>query len=187
MRGQFNGYRDEPGVASDSTVETYAALRLEVDSWRWDGVPFFIRAGKSLAMTATEVRVEFKRPPLTRLAPGTGNHVRLRLTPELRIALGVQIKAPGGAMVGVPTELSLLHHDTTDEMSAYERLLGDAMLGDPTLFARQDAVEAAWTVVEPVLDDVTPIHPYAPGSWGPAEAEALTAEVGGWDVPGSLT
>jgi len=186
VRGQFTGYRDEPGVAPDSAVETFAALRLESDSWRWDGVPFFIRAGKSLPMTATEVRVELKRPPLTRLAPGTGNHLRLRLTPDLRIALGVQVKRPGGAMVGMPTELSLLPPDPGDEMSAYERLLGDALNGDPTLFARQDAVEAAWAVVDPVLGDVTPVHSYAPGSWGPTEAQAMTADIGGWDVPGSL-
>jgi len=186
VRGQFTGYRDEPGVAPDSAVETFAALRLEIDSWRWDGVPFFIRAGKSLPMTATEVRVELKRPPLTRLAPGTGNHLRLRLTPDLRIALGVQVKRPGGAMVGMPTELSLLPPDPGDEMSAYERLLGDALNGDPTLFARQDAVEAAWAVVDPVLGDVTPVHSYAPGSWGPTEAQAMTADIGGWDVPGSL-
>ncbi len=183
VRGQFVGYRDEKGVAPDSTVETYAALRLAVDSWRWDGVPFFIRAGKSLPLTATEVRVELKRPPLTTLAPGTGNHIRFRLTPDLWIGLGALIKQPGEAMVGVPTELALVERKVCDEMSAYERLLGDAMAGDQTLFARQDAVEAAWSVVDPVLGDATPIHPYQPGSWGPAEADRLTADVGGWDDP----
>jgi glucose-6-phosphate 1-dehydrogenase len=129
------------------------------------------------------VRVKFKRPPLTQLAQGCGNYVRLRLTPELSVALGVSVKKPGGTMVGEPTELSLLHHETGDEMSAYERLLGDAMAGDQTLFARQDAVEAAWTIVDPVLGNAAPIHAYQPGSWGPAEAESLTAEVGGWSNP----
>jgi glucose-6-phosphate 1-dehydrogenase len=183
VRGQFDGYRDEPGVAADSGVETYAALRLAVDSWRWDGVPFFIRAGKSLPVTATEVMVELKRPPLTTLAPGMGNHLRFRLTPDLRLALGALIKRPGESMVGEPTELALIDRPTCDEMSAYERLLGDAMAGDQTLFARQDAVEAAWSVVDPVLGDATPIQPYAPGSWGPAAADALTADVGGWANP----
>ncbi|GLH70189.1 glucose-6-phosphate 1-dehydrogenase [Geothrix rubra] len=183
VRGQFQGYRDEPGVAPDSTVETFAALRLEVDSWRWEGVPFFIRAGKCLPVTATEVKVKFKRPPLTRLAPGIGNHLRLRLNPELSIALGARVKKPGEEMIGEPTELSLVHHESGDEMGAYERLLGDAMGGDATLFARQDAVEAAWAIVDPVLGHATPVHPYQPGTWGPAEAAAMTAEVGGWSDP----
>jgi len=183
VRGQFQGYRDERGVAQDSTVETYAALRLEIASWRWDSVPFFIRAGKCLPVTATEVVVKLKRPPLTRLAPGIGNHLRLRLNPELSIALGARVKKPGGEMVGEPTELSLVHHPGGDEMSAYERLLGDALQGDPTLFSRQDAVEAAWAVVEPVLACAGPAHPYQPGTWGPAEADPMTAEVGGWANP----
>jgi len=183
VRGQFQGYREEPGVAPDSEVETFAALRLAVDSWRWEGVPFLVRAGKNLPVTATEVMVKLKRPPLTRLAPGIGNHVRLRLNPELTIALGARVKKPGGAMVGEPTELSLFHHATRDEMSAYERLLGDAMAGDATLFARQDAVEAAWAIVGPVLGSAVPVRSYRPGSWGPAEAEALAAGVGGWADP----
>jgi glucose-6-phosphate 1-dehydrogenase len=185
VRGQFDGYRNERGVAPDSTVETYVALRLAVDSWRWDGVPFFIRAGKALPLTATEVRVELKRPPLTTLAPGTGNHIRFRLTPDLWIGLGALIKKPGEAMVGEPTELALVERDVCDEMSAYERLLGDATAGDQTLFARQDAVEAAWAVVDPVLGDATPIHAYKPGTWGPVEADGLTTGVGGWEDPGT--
>jgi glucose-6-phosphate 1-dehydrogenase len=185
VRGQFDGYRNERGVAPDSTVETYVALRLAVDSWRWDGVPFFIRAGKSMPLTATEVRVELKRPPLTTLAPGTGNHIRFRLTPDLWIGLGALIKKPGEAMVGEPTELALVERDVCDEMSAYERLLGDATAGDQTLFARQDAVEAAWAVVDPVLGDATPIHAYEPGTWGPVEADGLTTSVGGWEDPGT--
>ncbi|MCA9529457.1 MAG: glucose-6-phosphate dehydrogenase [Myxococcales bacterium] len=183
VRGQFRGYRDEPGVAADSNVETYAALRLEVDSWRWTGVPFFIRAGKCLPVTATEVRVELKRPPVSKFAAGDENYLRLRLTPELNIALGASIKKPGEAMVGELNELSLVHHETGDEIGAYERLLGDAMEGDATLFARQDAVEAAWEIVDPVLDAQAPVSPYEPGSWGPKDAARLTADVGGWADP----
>jgi glucose-6-phosphate 1-dehydrogenase len=183
VRGQFDGYRKESGVASTSQVETFAAVRLDIDSWRWDGVPFFIRSGKCLAVTATEVMVDLKRPPLAKLGTGNGNYLRFRLTPELSIALGASVKKPGEAMVGEPTELSFLEHSTGDEMSAYERLLGDAMAGDATLFARQDAVEAAWTVVDPVLGNATPAYPYAPGTWGPVEADRLTADVGGWARP----
>ncbi len=178
VRGQFRGYRHEPEVAADSKVETYAALRLHIDSWRWDGVPFFIRAGKRLPLTATEVIVRLKRPPLTKLASGQGNYLRLRLTPEVEIALGARVKKPGEAMLGEPVELSLIHHPE-GEMSAYERLLGDAMGGDATLFARQDAVEAAWSVVEPVLS-ANDVLEYEPGSWGPEEANRLTSQVGGW-------
>ncbi len=184
VRGQFAGYRDEKGVAADSSVETYAAVRLAVDSWRWDGVPFLIRAGKKLATTATEVRVELKRPPLTTMAPGTGNYLRMRLTPDLTIAFGALIKRPGEALVGEPTELALVDREICDEMSAYERLLGDAMAGDQTLFARQDAVDAAWAIVDPILGDAVPVHTYAPGSWGPSEADRLASDVGGWDEPG---
>lgn len=181
VRGQFAGYRDEEGVAADSNVETFAALRLEIDSWRWNGVPFFIRAGKNLPVTATEVVVELKRPPIQKLATGEENYLRLRLTPELSIALGVRVKKPGGEMIGEPTELTLLQQPKGDEMGAYERLLGDAMAGDATLFARQDAVEAAWAVVDPILGDATPIHTYEPGSWGPAAADPLNAD--GWAQP----
>ncbi|MBI3504242.1 MAG: glucose-6-phosphate dehydrogenase [Proteobacteria bacterium] len=183
VRGQFEGYRQERGVAPASNVETFAALRLTIDSWRWDGVPFFIRAGKCLPVSATEVVVAFRRPPLTKLAPGKGNHLRLRLSPELQIALGATVKMPGGALVGAPTELSLIDRPKGDELSAYERLLSDAIAGDPTLFARQDAVEAAWAIVDPVLGDPTPVLPYAPGSWGPAAADRLTEAVGGWAQP----
>ncbi len=180
VRGQFEGYRQEPGVAPDSHVETFVALRMEIDSWRWDGVPFFIRTGKNLPITSTEAVVKLKRPPLTKLAAGQGNSLRLKLNPELNITLGAQIKKPGSAMVGEPTQLSLAHHSRSDEMSAYERLLGDAMSGDTALFAREDAVEAAWAVVQPVLGNVTPVHSYAPGTWGPAQAEHLTEQAGGW-------
>jgi len=184
VRGQFEGYLQETGVAPNSTVETFAALRLDIDSWRWDGVPFLVRAGKNLPVTATEVIVALKRPPMTKLAPGKGNYFRFRLGPDLSIGLGTQVKVPGGAMVGKLTELSLLDLPHGDEMSAYERLLGDAMEGDATLFARQDAVDAAWKVVDSVLGDATPVHSYARGSWGPAEAGRLATDVGGWACPG---
>jgi glucose-6-phosphate 1-dehydrogenase len=180
VRGQFRGYRSEPGVAPDSQVETFAALRLDIDSWRWEGVPFFIRAGKSMPLTSTEVIVNLKRPPLAKFTPGSSNYVRLQLTPDVVIALGVQVKKPGETMEGEPTELSFFRHEGTDEMEAYERLLGDAMNGDPTLFARQDAVEAAWKIVDPILGNVVPVHEYEPGSWGPKESDELTACVGGW-------
>ena len=187
VRGQFQGYRSEPGVAPDSNVETYVALRLEIDSWRWDGVPFFIRAGKRLAASETEAIVRLKRPPLTKLAPGTGNYLRLRLSPDLRIALGAWIKKPGEAMVGEPTELSLVHSSNGDEMTAYERLLGDAIAGDATLFARQDAVEASWAIFDGVLGDRTPVEMYEPGSWGPLLSDRLVSDVGGWARMGAVT
>jgi glucose-6-phosphate 1-dehydrogenase len=183
VRGQFRGYRSEPGVAKDSAVETFAAVRLHVDSWRWEGVPFLIRAGKSLPATVTEVVVQLKRPPITKLAPGKGNYVRLRLGPDVKIGLGARVKQPGEGMTTVPTELALVHQAGGVEMDAYERLLGDAMDGDATLFAREDAVEAAWEVVEPILGNVTPVHVYEPGSWGPSDADSLTKDVGGWHCP----
>ena len=183
VRGQFRGYREEPGVAPASRVETFAAVRLDIASWRWEGVPFFIRAGKRLPVTTTEVVVELKRPPIVKLAPGKGNYVRLRLSPEVTIAIGARVKKPGEEMRGERMELSFLHRPSGDEMDAYERLLGDAMDGDAQLFARQDAVEVAWGIVQPILGDVTPVHEYEPGTWGPAAADRLTADVGGWHNP----
>ncbi len=186
VRGQVRGYRNEPGVAADSIVPTYAALRLHVESWRWAGVPIFVRAGKSLATTATEVLVEFQAPPrvvFREAAPAMGNHVRFRLGPEVAIGIGASAKRPGEGMAGEPTELSLMRQRTADEMDAYERLLGDAMVGDSTLFARQDAVEAAWAIVDPLLRLDGMPDEYEPGSWGPAAAEVLTAAVGGWNTP----
>lgn len=184
--GQFDGYRKEEGVATDSKVPTFAAIQIEVDSWRWAGVPFFIRAGKSLAVTATEVVVEYKVPPQVvfhEAAPSMGNYVRFRLGPEVVIALGASTKRVGEGMAGQLSELSVVRHHESDEMDAYERLLGDAMHGDATLFARQDVVEAAWKIVEPLLND--PIIPdeYEPGTWGPASADRLTRTVGGWNNP----
>jgi glucose-6-phosphate 1-dehydrogenase len=183
VRGQFIGYRDEEGVAEDSTVETYAAVRLHVDSWRWDGVPFFIRAGKNLPVSTTEVLVSLKRPPLRRVGPEETNHLRFRLSPDVIIALGARIKKSGEHMVSEPTELKVVHQEDGDEMDPYERLLGDAMEGDATLFSRQDGVEAAWAIVDPILGNATPVHEYEKGTWGPPDAVRLTADVGGWHQP----
>ena len=183
VRGQFRGYRREEGVAPASQVETFAAVRLTMDSWRWEGVPFFIRAGKCLPVTTTEVVVNLKRPPLSMLAAGQGNYVRFRLSPEVTIAVGARVKKPGETLEGEETELSFVDKPEGDEMDAYERLLGDAMEGDPGLFARQDAVEASWAIVDPVLHIPTPVFEYEPGTWGPAEAERLVADAGGWHCP----
>ena len=183
VRGQFRGYRQEQGVAPDSKVETFAAVRFHIDAWRWDGVPFLVRAGKCLATTTTEVAVTLCKPPLLKLSPGERNYVRFRLSPDVTIALGARVKRPGDRMDSEPTELRVLHHDEADEMDAYERLLGEAMEGDATLFAREDAVEAAWAVVDPILGPRTPVHEYACGAWGPPEADRLAADVGGWQCP----
>ena len=183
VRGQFRGYRNEAGVAPDSTVETFAAVRLLIDSWRWEGVPFLLRAGKSLAVTATEVVVTLKRPPLTTLAPGETNYLRFRLGPDMTIAVGARVKRPGEEFVSDPTELRVVDRASADEMTPYERLLGDAMDGDAMLFAREDGVEAAWTVVQNILGDVEPALEYEPGSWGPDEAITLAADIGGWRDP----
>ncbi|HEX6316540.1 MAG TPA: glucose-6-phosphate dehydrogenase [Gemmatimonadaceae bacterium] len=183
VRGQFRGYRNETGVAPDSTVETFAAVRLHIDSWRWEGVPFLIRAGKSLAVTATEVVVTLKRPPLMTLTPGETNYVRFRLSPDMTIAVGARVKRPGEEFVSDPTELRVAHRPSADEMTPYERLLGDAMDGDSMLFAREDGVEAAWIAVEGILGNVEPALEYEAGSWGPSEAETLAADIGGWRNP----
>jgi len=182
VRGQFRGYRKEPGVKPDSKVETFAAVKLFVDSWRWEGVPFLIRAGKNLPVTTTEVMVSLKRPPLTALAPGKGNHFRFRLSPDIVIGIGSRVMNPGTLMAGDPIELSVVEHPTADDMEPYERLIGDAMSGDAMLFTREDAVEAAWEVVDPILK-TTPVYEYDPGTWGPREADALAADVGGWHDP----
>ncbi len=184
VRGQFKGYTDEKGVGSDSTVETFAAVRLEIQSWRWAGVPFLIRAGKCLPVTTTEVLVKLRKPPLDNLAGESGNHFRFRLGPgELAISLSARVKRPGEELVSMPAQLSAVEERTADEVDAYERLLGDAMLGDAMLFVREDAVEAAWAIVEPILANATTPHPYAPGSWGPPEADRLAMDVGGWHNP----
>jgi glucose-6-phosphate 1-dehydrogenase len=181
VRGQFRGYRNEPGVAPDSEVETYAAVRLEVDSWRWEGVPFLIRAGKCLKTTATEVMVTLKKPPLK--VSLKNNYFRFRLGPDISLAAGLEVKKPGMRLTPVAIELSAVDHVAGDEVEAYERLLTDAMHGDASLFVREDAVERTWEVVAPLLGNVAPAHVYEPGSWGPAEADALAADIGGWHDP----
>jgi glucose-6-phosphate 1-dehydrogenase len=184
VRGQFRGYRDEPGVSKDSFMATYAALRMYVDSWRWEGVPFYVRAGKSLKRTCTEVIVELKNPPQVVFhepTPSMGNYVRFQLNPQVVIAIGARKKRPGEGMGGEPIEL-LVTESEQGTMGAYERLLGDAMAGDPTLFARQDVVEAAWAIVDPVIHGPSPMFEYEPGSWGPPQADRLVADVGGWNT-----
>jgi glucose-6-phosphate 1-dehydrogenase len=184
VRGQFRGYRNEPGVAADSAVETFAALRLAINSWRWQGVPFYIRAGKCLPVTCTEVFVRLRcPPPIFAHAPHPPNHYRFRISPDVQIALGTMVMSPGQQMVGQPVELLASHHPEPGEMEAYERLLGDAMKGDATLFAREDYVEQAWRIVEPVLGKKTPVYDYEPGTWGPAEARAIVADPEGWHDP----
>ncbi len=180
VRGQFRGYRSEPNVAPDSTVETFAAVRLHIDSWRWEGVPFLIRTGKSLAQTTTEVLVSFKRPPLMQLASGETNYVRFRLSPVVEIGIGARVKRPGEHLVSEPTELQVVPRASADALTPYERLLGDAMDGDAMLFARQDGVEAAWAVVQGILGNVEPAVEYEPGSWGPSDAMTLATDIGGW-------
>jgi glucose-6-phosphate 1-dehydrogenase len=187
VRGQFDGYRDEDGVAPDSDVETYVAMRLFIDSWRWGGVPFYIRAGKRLPVDCTEVRVELKSPPQQVFpeslpSPGDTNYLRFRLNPKVAIALGARAKSPGENFTGRQLELYLCDQHP-DEMQPYERLLADAMHGETLLFAREDGVEAAWAVVEPVLEQHAPVVTYAAGSWGPSEADALIVTDGGWHDP----
>jgi glucose-6-phosphate 1-dehydrogenase len=183
VRGQYRGYRSEAGVAPDSRVETYAAMRLNIESWRWDGVPIFIRAGKRLPVTTTEVVVSLKTPPLKNLGLEKNNYLRFRLSPDVTIALGAQVKKPGDRMDAEMTELEVMSKPSGEEMDAYERLLGDAMHGDGTLFARQDGVEAAWAIVQPILSNEPPVYEYEPGTWGPPEAASLSQSVGGWSCP----
>ena len=185
VRGQFSGYRSEKGVAPDSKVETFAALRLEVNSWRWQGVPFYIRAGKCLPQTCTEVVLRLRRPPVVYQGfQLKQNYFRFRVSPEVMIAVGANVLAPG-ATVGESHELLGVRQPGADEMDAYERVLGDAMDGDATLFARQDYVQEAWRIVDPALNAVTPIFEYEPGTWGPKEAERVTPP-GGWHIPTSM-
>jgi len=186
VRGQFRGYRDEKGVKPDSQVETFAALRLHIDTWRWAGVPFDIRAGKRLPVTATEVTVEMKQPPHAVFDQGRvgENYFRFRLSPEVLISLGVRVKVPGEAMVGEDAEL-VLHRHPGDEMMPYERLLGDALHGDASLFTGAECVEEAWRVVDPILGDAAPVAEYEPYTWGPAAAGRIIAGEGGWHNPAS--
>lgn len=184
VRGQFEGYRQEPGVAPDSQVETFAALRFHVDSWRWADVPVYVRVGKNLPVTCTAVTVFFKHPPqqVFRNVPPDNNYLRMQLTPGVQVTLGLSTKQPGAGMTGQAAEL-VLHRQAWDGMAPYERLLGDALAGDATLFARQDEVEEAWRIVDPVLGNAAPVHPYAPQTWGPADADTLIGPDGPWVNP----
>jgi glucose-6-phosphate 1-dehydrogenase len=187
VRGQYSGYRSEKDVAADSDVETFCAMRLHIDSWRWSGVPWYLRAGKLLPNTTAEVLVQLKPPPQALFddshpKDGRANYVRFRLQPMAAIAIAARVKHPGKEFVGDQREL-YLSEELSNEESPYERLLGDAMAGDGALFTSQDAVEAAWAVVDPVLSAHHPALPYAPGSWGPKEADALIAGDGGWHNP----
>ncbi len=189
VRGQFTGYRDEPGVAANSDVETFCAVRLAIDSWRWAGVPWYLRSGKHLPVTATEIVVELQPPPQQLFADslptaGPGNYLRFRLAPDAAIALAARVKRAGEEFVGDQRELFLLDSQP-DEEQPYERLLTDAMAGQGALFTREDAVEAAWAVVDPVLTSHHPAQPYDPGSWGPKQADALIARDGRWFEPGA--
>jgi glucose-6-phosphate 1-dehydrogenase len=184
VRGQFRGYRSEKGVAPGSTVETFAAVRLEIDSWRWQGVPFYIRAGKCLPVTCTEILVRLRQPPTMfhgfDLEP---NYYRFRISPDVTLAVGANIIAPGTETRSQIAEMVGTQLPRADEMDAYERVLGDAMHGDATLFAREDYVEEAWRIVDPVLKDDTPVHEYEPGTWGPKEVDSRVSPSGGWHNP----
>ena len=184
VRGQFRGYRQEKGVAADSRVETFAALKLEVNSWRWQGVPFYIRAGKNLPVTCTEVVVRLHRPPtIFPACTASPNHFRFRISPDVTAAFGVTAMDPEEKMIGQQVELLASRHPGADERDAYERVLGDAMEGDATLFAREDYVEEAWRIVDPVLKADTELHEYEPNTWGPREVDQKLVPVGGWQNP----
>jgi len=185
VRGQYRGYRKVAGVAPDSTVETFAALRLHLDTWRWGGVPIYVRAGKALPVTATEVLVELRQPPemvFTEVEPPDGNYLRFRLTPDMSISLGARAKRPGEEMRGEAVEL-FARHQSGSERPPYQRLIGDARKGDQVLFSREDSVEAAWRVVDPILKAEPPIHEYVRGSWGPAASSTVLAPGDHWHDP----
>jgi len=184
VRGQFHGYLQEPGVAPNSTTETFAALRLDIDSWRWAGVPFYIRAGKSLPVTCTEVTVHLRHAPkIFPAATGEPNYLRFRVSPDVSIALGVTTMDDADREIGQQTELLASSRPGAQGMDAYERVLGDAMAGDRTLFAREDYVEEAWRIVEPVLKADMPVFGYAPGTWGPLEVDRSVVPPHGWQNP----
>jgi glucose-6-phosphate 1-dehydrogenase len=184
VRGQFRGYQNEGGVANGSRTETFAALKLEVNSWRWQGVPFYIRAGKQMPVTCTEILVRLRRPPDVYQSEALeNNHIRLRISPDIAIALGLMVLTPDTEMAGQSIEMVANHHPEANEMDAYERVLGEAIAGDTTLFAREDYVEEAWRIVDPVLRADTPVYEYEPGTWGPPEASNSIAPRGGWHAP----
>ena len=185
VRGQYQGYRTVPGVRPNSTVETYVAVKLAIDNWRWAGVPMYIRAGKKLPITAAEVIVEFKRPPretFSEHVPASSSHMRMRIGPDVAVGLGVRVKTPGERMLGHDIELIMTERPGSD-LPPYQRLLGDAMRGIQDLFTRQDLVNAQWCIVDPVLDNVTPLYSYESGSWGPDEAGELIGNDGPWRDP----
>jgi glucose-6-phosphate 1-dehydrogenase len=185
VRGQYEGYHGVPGVRAGSTVETFVAVRLEIESWRWAGVPIYIRAGKRLPLTASEVLVILKRPPretFGEIVPAFSGHVRFTISPDVAVGLGVRVKAPGERMVGRDTELILSRQPGADR-PPYQRLLGDAMRGVNELFTRSDLVDAQWRIVDPILDNICPVYPYAGGSWGPAEAAEMIGHDGPWHDP----
>jgi glucose-6-phosphate 1-dehydrogenase len=183
VRGQFKGYLNEKGVKPNSQTETFATLRLEINSWRWQGVPFYIRAGKNLPVTCTEILGRFRKPPAVLPASALKhNHIRFRVSPDVAIAMGMTVMAPGDDMTGITAEMLASRHPSAEEMDAYERVLGDAMDGDATLFARQDYVEEAWRIVDPVLKESTPVYPYDPKTWGPNEVKRVTPPAG-WHNP----
>ena len=185
VRGQFDGYLKEQGVAPDSKIETFAALKLQIDSWRWQGVPFYVRAGKDLPVTSLEIVARFRKPPVTSFSPvqKIQNHLRFRLSPE--IGVGISLSAAPREKGGerTPIELIASRHPQPEEMEAYVRVLGDAMAGDATLFARQDYVEEAWRIVDPMLKADTPVYSYQPGTWGPKEVDSTVKPEGGWHAP----
>jgi len=182
VRGQFRGYLQEKGVAPDSKTETFAAVKLEVNSWRWQGVPFYIRAGKCLPVTSTEVVCRLRKPPSVIPAEVLhSNYLRFRISPDVSIAMGMTVMSPD-EMAGEPAEMIASEQPGAEEMDAYERVLGDAMAGDTTLFAREDYVEEAWRIVDALLKKATPIYPYEPKSWGPNEIDRVTPP-GGWQNP----
>jgi glucose-6-phosphate 1-dehydrogenase len=186
VRGQFRGYKSEAGVAPNSSVETFSALRLEIDSWRWQGVPFYLRAGKCLPTTRTEIFVQLQKPPS--VFPNANvlpNHVRFRISPEITIAVGVMALSPSEEMTGQSVEMVASQCPPAGEMEAYERLLTEALAGDATQFAREDYVEEAWRIVDPVLKAKTPVYEYEPNTWGPAEVNQMSTPPGGWHNPTS--
>jgi glucose-6-phosphate 1-dehydrogenase len=185
VRGQFRGYRQEPGVAADSTVETFAAARLQIGTPRWEGVPFYLRAGKQLPVTAVEIMITLKAEPFLQPGgrdPDHRNYLRIRLSPELVFAIGICVKVPGVELIGNDIEV-LANYHPPDQMLAYERILGDALRGESVVFASETGVEQMWCIVDPVLGDATPVHEYDQGTWGPAAAEPFAAAIGGWHNP----
>ena len=185
VRGQFNGYLQEKGVAPNSKVETFAAIQLDIDSWRWKGVPFYIMAGKNLPVSCLELVARFRRPPETCMSglDGPQNYLRFRMSPEITAAIAVSVTSPDGKETRQSMELVASRHPRPDEMEAYERVLSEAMIGDATYFARQDYVEEAWRIVDPVLKEATPVYVYEPHTWGPKETDQSVVPPGGWDRP----